>query len=410
MENDQIWLGKNVEEWMKRKWIIAGVAVIMVLAIGLVIWKRREIKIISPLGEFFEGTPKKNRMVTVGFLPTWMVGKTKIYGRELDQLIFSAVEVGEDGTLVWDVQSKKLDGEAYLKQKENIRANGGKNILGIKLFKDDEIDSLLASEIKKKRLMEEVALVVGVGKFDGVNVDFEYMSNPVRMLSDDFVQFLDEIRQYDWGEVSVDVFANTVIKGDSEKLKRVLESMERMIVMAYDFHRPGSDYAGPVAPIGAETGKKSLSAITAKIIESGIEKEKIVMAYPLYGYEWETDDNSFGSATRTAGYGATVFYKDGIGITGANWDEVSETAWAAWQEKAQRSRRVRKLVGKVYKYVTEYFTVDQWHQAYFENERSLAIKVDLAVETGVGGVGFWALGYEGTEDSIIKNLQMRIKN
>jgi spore germination protein YaaH len=390
--------------------------------IGVLVWRKDKITLISPRGIWDRTQTIKNKKDVIGFLPTWMVGKTKLYGKELSQMVFLGIEVREDGSLVWDIQSKKVDGEEYAKLKDSVARTGGKNILGIKLFEDKKIEQLIASDEAKKRLMDEVDVVVKMGKFDGVNIDFEYMSNPVRVLDEDFLSFLTELRQVEWGEISIDVFANTVIKGDSVGLKKLLERVDKLIVMAYDFHRPGSDYAGPVAPIGAEIGERSIGEITAKIIESGLDKDKIVMAYPLYGYEWETDSDSFGSATRSAGYGKTVFYEDIVSdppwktaimsnTASASssivpqWDETSSGPWAAWQEKAQRSRIVTKKVGTRYRKVTEYYTVNQWHQAYFEDNLSLGIKVEATKQAGISGIGFWALGYEGKTDNIVGELK-----
>jgi spore germination protein YaaH len=399
------------------KKIIIGLSCLLLGAVvGYFVLKKDNLLIISPLGFQREQKQEKKNGMVLGFLPTWMVGKTKMYGKEIDQLVFLGVEVRADGSLVWDIQSKKLDNEEYLKLKKSIKDSGGKNILGIKLFEDKKIDSLIASAEAKKQMFNEVETIVKAGGFDGVNIDFEYMNNPVRVLDEDFVAFLDEIRQVDWGEISLDVFANTVIKGDGKRLKRMMESVDRMVVMAYDFHRPGGDYAGPVAPMGAEVGERSISEITEKVSEFGLDKEKVVMAYPLYGYEWETVDESFGSVTRDVGYGKTVFYSEaasdppwGVSVE-PRWDEMSLSPWAAWQEKAQRSRTVRKKVGKIYKNVKEYYTVDQWHQAYFENELSLGIKVQSAKQAQFGGVGFWALGYEGKESNLISDLRSMITN
>jgi spore germination protein YaaH len=42
------------------------------------------------------------------------------------------------------------------------------------------------------------------------------------------------------------------------------------------------------------------------------------------------------------------------------------------------------------------------YQAYFENIESLRAKMELAKQTQVGGVGFWALGYEGDDGELWK--------
>jgi spore germination protein YaaH len=37
------------------------------------------------------------------------------------------------------------------------------------------------------------------------------------------------------------------------------------------------------------------------------------------------------------------------------------------------------------------------HQIYYENEKSLEIKIKLAEDNQFKGIGFWALGYEGED-------------
>jgi spore germination protein YaaH len=389
---------------MTRIWWVVG-AVLLAAGIGSIILSRgKTFDLLNPLSSNQKSTRAPGVMTVMGFLPTWELGKTKTYGAEIDQLVFSAVGVSEDGSLIWDLQSKKLNSDDYLNLKDNISKTGGKNRLGIKLFNDKGIEALIASDGAKSKLYSEVKDVVTAGNFDGVNIDFEYMSNPIRILDDDFANFLDGARAAGWKDIGVDVFANTIVRGNKEGLDKLLTKVDRVVVMAYDFHRPGADFAGAVAPMGAEAGQRSISEILQYIVDFGLQKEKIIMAYPLYGYEWETDTNLENSATRSAGYGATVFYKDGIGITGVSWDDLAQSPWTAWQEKAQRSRIVTQKVGKKYKKVTQYYTVDQWHQAYFENEQSLGIKMEATKQAQLGGVGFWALGYEGKMD-LIRNLR-----
>ncbi len=368
------------------------------------------LTLLSPLSGQQEKTVEKKKPTILGFLPTWMVGKTRTYGEEITDLVFLGVEVSEDGSLVWDIQSKKLNNDNYLALKENINKTGGKNILGIKLFDDDKIDTLLTDEEAKTKLMTEVRNVMVAGNFAGVNIDFEYMSNPTRILDDDFGAFLDQIGQAGWGEVSIDVFANTIIKGDSERLKKMMTKVDKVVVMAYDFHRPGSDYAGPVAPIGADVGERSISEIVQKTVDFGLNKKQIIMAYPFYGYEWETDDEILGGATKKGGYGKTVFYKETTEkyatSSAVKWDELSMTPWLTYIEKEEVKRSVK--VGRKWKTVTE--IVDQPHQVYFENLESLKAKIQLAYQSQIDGVGFWALGYEGEKYDVWEMVLRVLKN
>lgn len=391
---------------MKKNFLILGI-IIGLTIIGWGIFKLIRGEIISPLGRFSSEKEGKEGVKVVGFLPTWMVGKTMEYKNEVDSLVFLGVEMGEDGSLIWDVQSKKVNNEAYLSLKEDVSKSGGKNILGIKLFKDKEMDILLKDEEARKRGIEEIKAMVTVAGFDGVNLDFEYMSNPMRLTEDDFLSWVEEMRNYNVGEITVDVFANTVIKGDADKLKSLLNKVDGVIVMAYDFHRPSSDFAGAVAPIESPTGERSISEVVQKMIEYELPKEKMIMAYPLYGYLWQVESSDKGSGV--VGGGRMVSFNEARNeYAEANWDEEAMVPWVSFSEEETRTRNKRVLVNKRWRTIKENYKVTVYYQAFFENERSLAAKLDLARQAEVAGVGFWALGYEGENRDLWTMIRERL--
>lgn len=385
MENGEI----RMEEWQEMKKIIGLIGVIGVM--GVIGWKisRNKSELLNPLGKRKDGV---ERQIVLGFLPTWMIGKTRVYGSEIDELIFLGIEVTEEGKLVWDSQGKKINSEAYLEIKREMKKTGGKNIFGIKLFEDEKLDKLLGDRQNWGRLIEELRAMVRVGGFGGINVDFEYQGNPVKILGDQFWEFLGELRKANVGEISVDVFANTIIKGDKEKLVNMVGSVDRIIIMAYDFHRPGMDYAGPVAPIKSPAGERNILEITQRIVELGLERRKIVLAYPLYGYEWKTKSEEFGSEIKRGWYQMASWKrtKEILSDTAAvktlavKWDEMSQSPWMSFKEG-----------GEI-------------HQIYYEDERSLKAKLELVKQMGLGGVGFWALGYEGEDRELWQEIRRRI--
>src|SRR5512145_2373000 len=95
----------------KIAWIVGILfSVTAIASIIIVLQKKGDLPMITPLGvKLVEKKEEKKEMEMVGFLPTWMVGKTKVYGKELTQLIFLGIEVNANGTLVWDVQSRKIN-------------------------------------------------------------------------------------------------------------------------------------------------------------------------------------------------------------------------------------------------------------------------------------------------------------
>jgi spore germination protein YaaH len=320
----------------------------------------------------------KQNLEEIGFLPSWVVGKTRLYGEELDQLIFLGVEVDEKGSLIWDYQGKKINDKEFLKQKEEIRKNGGKNILGIKLFRDEELDKLLKNDEAVENLVKQVKEVVKEDNFDGINIDFEYQNDPVAILSEDFFRFLEKIRESNLGEVSVDIFVNTINKGEAESLERLIRSVDYLIIMAYDFHRPGSDFVGPVSPIRAPLRERSVFEVVKKITDIGLNKEKIILAYPLYGYEWKSYGRDFGAGVKDDWCQMLSWKRSKELIEEKEleekWDELSMSPWSVFEENGET------------------------YQIYYENEKSLKIKVKLARDNKFKGVAWWALGYEGKDN------------
>jgi len=349
------------------------------------VWKKNQF-VLNPLSNRKAVQNFQDKMKVFGFLPTWMVGKTREYRNEMSHLIFLGIETDEKGNLIWDIQSKKINNEVYLTQKKKISDNGGKNILGIKLFEDEKIIKLLGDKKAVDNLIKQIKEVIVEDGFDGVNLDFEYQGDPVAILDQDFGALVDGLRLAGIKEISVDVFANTIIKGEEQNLKTLLKKIDHIVVMAYDFHRPGVDFAGPVAPIDSPVGKRNIREIVEKIIAINLDKQKIIIAYPLYGYEWQTYTKDFGSQIRRGWYQMiswrrikellvdTAF----VETSSVKWDELSMTPWLVFEEK-----------GKI-------------HQIYFEDEKSLSAKIDLVKQNKLGGWGFWALGYEGDDEYIFR--------
>jgi len=373
-----------------KKWWLLGL-IIIIGAVIVFFWRESKIVLLNPKSSQKNVSNSKNDYKVVGFLPTWNVGETREYTNEVSELIFLGIEVDEKGNLIWNTQSKKINSETYLKQKNLIWKNGGKNILGIKLFEDEKLDKLLGSEEAKNNLIKQLADLLKESKFDGINVDFEYQNSPVLILSDEMMDFLTKLKKADLGEISLDVFANTIIKGSAEQINKTVGLIDNLIVMAYDFHRPGTNFTGAVAPIEDEVGSRNILEITERIEILNLERKKIVMAYPLYGYEWKTYTTEFGAQAKK-GWSALATYKrmvefvkleslsssssGEINNLKVNWDEKTMTPWINYQKEGEN------------------------YQIYYENKESLKRKVDLVKQNQLGGYGFWALGYEGESNDV----------
>jgi len=365
---------------------------VLVVGIGGYLYIDSKKVFLDPLikmGERLGVTEEKRHFEVVGFLPPWMVKKTKLHPEVLDQLIFLGIGVEGSGDLVWDSDAQKLYDREYLFMKEEMRKHGKKNILGLKLFEDDEIDQLMASKTAQKKLIGQVKKLVKEEDFDGINVDFEYAGDHLGVLRDGFLGFLRDLTESEIGEMSLDVFGNTIIKGESGRWREIAELLDYVVIMAYDFHRPGSDWAGAVAPIRSGPGERSVLEVLESAWELGIPKEKVIVALPLYGYEWKTYGKEYGAAVKRGWYAMASYnrMKEFIERKGIepNWNSLSMSPWLVYEDE-----------GAV-------------KQIYYENLQSLSVKYRLVKESQLGGVGFWALGYEGKYDEVWEELERQLK-
>jgi len=156
-----------------------------------------------------------------------------------------------------------------------------------------------------------------------------------------------------------------------------------VIMQGYDSHWITGPQAGPVAPLHgpeAVTWEKAL----ARGLALGVPRERLVLSYPLYGYEWPVKTAMSRSAT--TGKGAQVMF--------------GRAAAAAEREtKIDLQERVKKYgahhdpqsASSSYRYQGADGLL---YEGWFEDWWSLSRKIDFLNAEAAGGIAFFALGYD----------------
>jgi hypothetical protein len=112
---------------------------------------------------------------------------------------------------------------------------------------------------------------------------------------------------------------------------------------------------------------------TAVQYAGAVSANKVILGLPFFGYDWPTSNGTL--AAEPEGAPSVVSYGQEMASGHpVYWDADTETAWTSYQVGAQ------------------------WHEAYFENPTSLYDAAQLAQANGLGGVGIWALGMDGSSD------------
>ncbi|MBP7927681.1 hypothetical protein KAZ57_00865 [Patescibacteria group bacterium] len=230
-------------------------------------------------------------------------------------------------------------------------------------------------------------------KIKDVNLNFEYTTYTPKEKALQYTAFVDFLnkkldKKYGDSKVVVSSFADSIVKDRVTEIEGLSKVADAIFIMAYDFHRPTSDNAGPVAPIGGKGvyAEYDIETMLADYIQIS-NPQKLILGVPYYGYNWVV--------TAPEQYAARIEGNDVLGYsqsqTYANvMDTIAEVKpEVLWDSLAK----------------TPYFTyispeTGATRAVYFENTESLKEKYALAKAKNLMGVGIWALGYDGEHDEL----------
>lgn len=224
--------------------------------------------------------------------------------------------------------------------------------------KDIDYEVLYSSKAARTALIDNLMQEAVTYRYDGYNIDFEYIK---KEFAQDYLQFLRElsIACQDNGLIlSVDNY-KPASHNTHYHIEEQAVFVDYIIIMGYDEHYSGSD-AGSVASL--------------PFVEEGIQRavdmvpsRQVINAIPFYTRIWT--ESAEGTKSRAVGIQAALDnLKQNNGV--ALWDEA---------------------VGQYY---CSYETTDGVVKIWFEEDRSIGEKMKLYKKYQLGGVAEWKLGLE----------------
>ena len=205
--------------------------------------------------------------------------------------------------------------------------------------------------------------------FDGINVDFENISEDA---ADGYIQFMRELSvmcRKNGIVLSVDVPVPMDFTAHYNR-KALGEVCDYVMIMGYDEHYAGSEEAGSVASLSFEEEgiQNTLQEVAA---------EKVVSGIPFYTRLWCTTTNEDGTTTVTS---------EAMGMNQAQQTLENNQVEASWDETTgQNYAQFNGESGELY-------------QIWLEDTESLTRKLELIKNYDLGGVAEWKLGLE--DDSV----------
>jgi hypothetical protein len=244
-------------------------------------------------------------------------------------------------------------------------ASGVSVQLCVTSFDDDVMASVLPDADKRATAIAELVSLVDAYDADGINVDFEGLNVD---LKHDFTAFIQEL----YPLVSELTIAMPAVDwSGAYDFDELALSSDGLFIMGYGYHWTGGD-PGPGDPLyGSGTwGSYSLEWSVNDYLTWGATEDKIILGLPLYGNEWPTASNDVpGSATDT-----------GWAVVMSSADQIAESEGREWDEDSLSPYVLRSS-----------------SQLWYDDTESIQYRIQWAVDQGLQGVGFWALGYESED-------------
>ncbi len=225
------------------------------------------------------------------------------------------------------------------------------------------VEKVISDDSSRRQHIDDIMSVLNRLPFDGVNIDYEQVAANQRA---NFTTFMNQLAaRLHQQHKQLSLALHPVTDRETEQryqfqdAKALSKSADFMQLMAYDQHESSSD-PGPVASY--QWVSKAIGYLKSK----QVPMNKVLLGVPLYGYDWTEGSDS---------QAADVTYKSEQDLLVQHHTELK------WDATAGSS----------------YFTYDQdgeTHQVWFEGTRSVQQKLQLARQSGVGGISFWHLGEE----------------
>ncbi len=322
----------------------------------------------------------------VGFVPYYELGS--LSGTHLaafTYLVYYALQVRADATIV---ESNASGGWTSLQDGQvsglltTGRAEGDRVLLSVFADRQAVLQGLCSHPVAAgRRLADSLAPLLSSYGFAGVDLDLEGRNASDRSGFTAFVTALSaRLLAIDpsWN-LMLNVFPQSAeYAGGLFDLSALAPSVNELFVMAYDMN--STEVPSPDAPLfgSALSDVAALATYSAEGLAA-----KVILGVPFYGYDFPALGPLVGEPANGQPYAVT--YDDIVASIADNghkprWDPSSDTPFIAF-----------KRAGR-------------WHQTWFDDPASIALKVALAAQFHVAGVGAWEIGMAEGQPQMIAVL------
>lgn len=236
-------------------------------------------------------------------------------------------------------------------------------------FDPNMTHAILYSRSARDKVINQLIFYAALYQLDGINIDFENIYDDDKDQLSEFVSELSAVLKQQNLTISIDVTVplNVSFWSKCYDRRKLAEAVDYVMVMTYDEYWAASPVSGPVASLGwvESSLQKTLKQVP---------KQKLLLGIPFYTRQWAESD------------------VDGAVKTKAKTMSMMDVERCI----KERNLEVVWLDDKGLNY-TEYYADDKRYRIWIEDEKSLALKVNLVNTYDLAGVAAWRKGFERPE-------------
>ena len=328
-----------------------------------------------------------------GYVAWWLPDGWKALAlQNFERLVFFQIEIGLDGTLDdrhgWPEQWTALSTAA---------ANSEVALdLGLTLQEPAAFNALFSSGVATQRLLADALALASQPGVSGLHLDVEVDANAglrreaITRFREFVVRLKQGLRQQSPPRALTVFlpFGNFAAIYDAPTLAEV----DHAVLQGYDAHFLDSTQAGPVSPLAGDdylTWEKML----AQADKLRLGRAKMVMSFPLYGYEWTVPSCTPRGSSVGSGESTTLLPMDAAILPLLQINISDRVQRHGAQVEAASGSLYYRFVG----------ASGVCRVGWFEDTFSLAAKSIWIEQQNLHGMAFFPLGYD---QGVLSGIQL----
>ncbi|MBI3620099.1 hypothetical protein HY214_03090 [Candidatus Roizmanbacteria bacterium] len=326
--------------------------------------------------------PPASQLNKAIFFPSW-AGLDKADLSSYDRVYYFSATADESGIKEISKVEKELQSVAFLfPQKEKY--------LTLKMTDSESNFSVLKNPAIEEKIRREAIRLLKNYRFKGVLIDLELFSifnDDIKTQISDFVyNFYTEAKKENLQTLVV-LYGDVFFRKRPYDVKYLGDNSDGILVMAYDFHKangePGPNFGLSGKGIWGYDFKTMIADYRAVV-----PVEKLTVLFGMYGYDWSVDEKR-----------RPIRPAKALSLKEIKSRFIEKCEW-----KNCLSRRDDASAETEIEYVKDYFDPNpvtnpdklvslDYHIIWFEDEQSVAKKVEYLRGQGISQIGYWVYGY-----------------